>query len=408
MADALKFIHAADLHIDRPIEGLAELPTHLKSTLVDAPYTATTRIFDAAITEKVDFVLLAGDVLDLETAGPRALSFLLNQFQRLNERKIEVYWVGGEIDSPDRWPSSIDLPGNVTVISGNVVEQFAHRRNGKTIATIYASGFDSQNRIAGDFQAHVNDPFPIALAYGQFESTNLSTYNIRYWALGGRHKRNTTEKNGVYIAYPGSAQSRNTDEMGAHGCTLCIVDSNSKIQMRFIESDSVRWIQQKVVAAENVDIDELKNILTERAIKISGNAREQTCLVKWLLAPTGQFNPAIRHQVWREEITDWLRKEFGQALPAVWTTEFSVEPPKSFPQTWYEEDTMLGDYVRSVGRYQGDDSVSISLNRFLPSSIQDDQLAMMGRIDSTKRTEILQQAALVGLEYLRVGEELPS
>ena len=408
MADALKFIHAADLHLDRPIEGLAELPVHLKSTLVDAPYSAAMRIFDAAITEKVDFVLLAGDVLDLETAGPRALSFLLNQFQRMLERNIHVYWVGGKTDSPDRWPSSIDLPKNVTTISANVVEQFSHRRSGKTIATIYAAGYDSQRRIAGDFQAHVNDPFPIALAYGQWESANLSTYNVRYWALGGKHKRSITEKNGVYIAYAGTSQSRKIEESGAHGCTLCIVDANNKMQLRFIESDSVRWIQQKIVAAENVELDELKNILTERAIKISSSAREQTCLVQWLLSPTGNFNPEIRHQAWKAEIRDWLRKEFGQAIPAVWATEFEVEPPKALPQTWYEEDTMLGDYVRSVGRYQSDDSVSISLNRFLPSSIQDDQFAALGRIDSAKRSEILQQASLVGLEYLTVGEETNS
>jgi DNA repair protein SbcD/Mre11 len=408
MSDALKFIHASDLHLDRPLDGLAELPSHLKSTLADAPFAAATRIFDAAITEKVDFVLLAGDVLDLESAGPRALSFLLQQFERMRQRNIHIYWVAGKDDSPDRWPTAIDLPDNVTTVSSNVVEQFTHRRNGQTVATIFASGFESQRRVAGDFQAHVNDPFPIALAYGQWESGNLSTYNIRYWALGGEHKRNITEKNGVYIAYPGTAQARSIDEAGPNGCTLGIVDANGKIQLRFIESDSVRWIQQKIVAAESVDTEELKNILTERAIKISSSAREQTCLVNWLFSPTGTFNPDIRHQAWRQEITQWLRKEFGQAIPAVWTTEFNVEPPKSLPQTWYEEDTMLGDYVRSVGRYQSDETLAISLNRFLPASIQDDQLATLGRIDSASRARILQQSTLVGLEYLSEPEQVNS
>ena len=102
MADAIKFIHAADLHLDQPISGLSELPAHLRSGLSNAPYAAAQKIFDLAIAERVDFVLLCGDLYDSDSASARAFAFLLTQFQRLAEKNIHVYWCGGESDFPDR------------------------------------------------------------------------------------------------------------------------------------------------------------------------------------------------------------------------------------------------------------------------------------------------------------------
>ena len=99
-AFALKFLHASDLHLDRPVTGLAEIPGHLKETLANAPYAAAERLFDRAINERVDFVLLAGDVVDLDQGGPRCAAFLLGQFERLADKNIHVYWCGGGVDHP--------------------------------------------------------------------------------------------------------------------------------------------------------------------------------------------------------------------------------------------------------------------------------------------------------------------
>ena len=96
MSETLKFIHASDLHLDVSISGLLELPQHLIEVLANAPYHAATKIFDTAVAERVDFVLLAGDLFDIESNNARSAAFLLNQFRRLNDKGIEVYWVAGE------------------------------------------------------------------------------------------------------------------------------------------------------------------------------------------------------------------------------------------------------------------------------------------------------------------------
>ena len=93
MNDILKFIHAADLHLDQPFAGVSNPPNHIRSALVNAAYDAAEKIFDRAISERVDFVILSGDVADIDRCGPRGISFLSDQFQRLNESNIHVYWL---------------------------------------------------------------------------------------------------------------------------------------------------------------------------------------------------------------------------------------------------------------------------------------------------------------------------
>ena len=38
--ESIRFIHAADFHLERPMHDLLDLPEHLKQALVDAPWKA--------------------------------------------------------------------------------------------------------------------------------------------------------------------------------------------------------------------------------------------------------------------------------------------------------------------------------------------------------------------------------
>src|SRR5262245_35055356 len=99
-----RFLHAADLHLDRQPADIAEVPEQLADLLIDCPLRAAERLFDAAIDQRVDFVILAGDVIDPARCSPRELLFLVEQFQRLKGRNIAVYWCGGANDSAAAWP----------------------------------------------------------------------------------------------------------------------------------------------------------------------------------------------------------------------------------------------------------------------------------------------------------------
>jgi len=401
MADAIKFLHASDFHLDRPMSGLAEIPAHIKSTLANAPYEAAEKFFDTAISENVDFVLLSGDIASLERGGPRTAAFLLNQFERLSGKGIFVYWCAGKVDQPDRWPTAIELPDNVVTFSSSVVDRVSHFRKGKAIATIFGCGFDGKKRSNGEFRADEEDPFPIALSYGELENSNLSLYRIRYWAMGGKHRRTTVDNTQSVMVYPGTIQSRGTDEAGGHGCTLCRIDNQGAVTLHALELDCARWSAQTVAVAESIQTDDLKNLLADRALKLATDSTEQLLLVNWTITTTGDFNPQMRKESWQAELLKWLRQELGQdGERGIWSVELGVQSPKSLPASWYEEDTILGDYLRSVSRFHSDESIQLGLHELMPADVQDDALAMVGRVSKETREQILRESALIGVDYL--------
>ena len=125
-----RFLHASDFRLDAVPRGLTEVPDHLRDTLLDAPYNAARRVFDTALTERVAFVVLAGNILQADLTGPRGTTFLSEQFQRLAEAGISVYWAGGESDPPENWPVAIPLPDNVHVFPKDRVTDFLHQCDG--------------------------------------------------------------------------------------------------------------------------------------------------------------------------------------------------------------------------------------------------------------------------------------
>src|SRR5260221_899925 len=102
-----RFLQASDFHLEQPPHGLPEIPDHLIEPLAEAPYCAAARVFDLALAEEVDFVLLAGNLVHPHRTGPHGLTFLHEQFTRLAQRAVAVYWAAGEIDCREQWPANI-------------------------------------------------------------------------------------------------------------------------------------------------------------------------------------------------------------------------------------------------------------------------------------------------------------
>ena len=60
----IRFIHAADIHLDSPLKGLANRHNLPTDKILAATRDALVNLVTLAIDEKVDFVLLAGSYLD--------------------------------------------------------------------------------------------------------------------------------------------------------------------------------------------------------------------------------------------------------------------------------------------------------------------------------------------------------
>src|SRR5512145_1619306 len=96
-----RFLHASDFHLEQPLTGLADVPEHLRELILDAPYTSVAKVIETAMLDGVAFVVLSGDIVEPLLAGPRGLLFLIEQFEKLAAKEIEVFWAGGAVDPPD-------------------------------------------------------------------------------------------------------------------------------------------------------------------------------------------------------------------------------------------------------------------------------------------------------------------
>lgn len=383
------------------MQGLTELPAHLKPALTEAPYIAAIGVFDQAITELVDFVLLSGDLFDDQSAAPRAKNFLLSQFKRLAERKITIYWSSGNASHPSSWPTAAELPANVVRFSCNDVEVVTHSKKGVPVATIHGACCDDRRENFSPFFADEGEPFPIAISTGDLEADPTENSNIRYWALGGRPLTTLLETGHGMAAYPGTPQGRSICENGPCGCLLGRVTSEGELQLKKIETGPIRWLHQKVTISEDVSDDSLKNIFSERAMIIANETPSRNTLVQWHILTTGELNLNLRRIERRKRIIDWLRAEFGSETENwLWTTDVLIEPPDFLPQEWYGEDTILGEYLRAIENYQKEESLEVSLHNYLPSSTENGSFFDIGVIAPQNRSEILRQTVMLGVDYM--------
>ena len=107
--EPLRFIHAADLHLDSPFRGLGEASAGLRNQLQSATLAALSRVVDHTINAKADFLIIAGDIYDSKDRNLRALVSFRKEMERLAERNIPAYIVHGNHDPLNGWGSGFQL-----------------------------------------------------------------------------------------------------------------------------------------------------------------------------------------------------------------------------------------------------------------------------------------------------------
>ncbi len=400
----IRFLHTADWRLDLPIFGLDEVPQHLRELLVDAPYDAARRVVDAALKERVDFVLLAGNIVDPRRCGPRGIAFLLEQFQRLAEQDITVYWVGAEHDLADRWPDAAKLPSNVQVYAPGKLEELSHFRGDSVIATIIGYAHSPERAVRpGDFNPDSSGQFTIGVTSGDFHADQLAAEELHYWALGGRNNRDTLFTTPHCGQYAGSPQGRDAHDVGPHGCFLVHVDPEHRIRTQFIPTDGIRWHVENLPLSSEVPRHTLQEMLRERMKKVLLEGADRHTLVTWRLEGLARSR-GVRYEHLEAELAALLRHEYGYGTPPVWTAAVEITPPAHLPAPWYEEDTLLGDFLRLMRDVEEDSAQAVPIESLLLGSVAKEAATLVRLDDEHQRKRVLRDAALLGVDLLRSGE----
>ncbi len=104
-----------------------------------------------------------------------------------------------------------------------------------------------------------------------------------------------------------------------------------------------------------------------------------------------------------EELLQWLRREFGHGSPSAWTLDIEVIPPQQLPQKWSEEDTILGDFLRTASHHRKNAGKDLILKPLVDaetpaSSVWQSSLTAGNTAD---QMALLERAALLGVDLLR-------
>src|SRR5262249_32239829 len=230
--ESLRFIHAADLHLESPFRGVGDIAPKLREQLQSATVEAFQRVIDHTIQSKADFLILAGDLYDSRDRSLRALLNFRRQMERLADRDISVYIVHGNHDPLNGWGGEFQLPPNVTTFSGRTdTEPFVRR--GREVASITGVSYTRERgleNLAASFKPNGNSPYSIAVLHANVGSQaghadyapttveELSAAGFSYWALGHVHTRSVLASEPAMIVYPGNTQGRHAREGGERGC----------------------------------------------------------------------------------------------------------------------------------------------------------------------------------------------
>jgi DNA repair protein SbcD/Mre11 len=401
-----RFVHAADFHLEQPGFGVAELPDPLRELMIDAPYRAAQRVFDAVLAEEAEFLVLSGDILNPHLTGPRGPLFLAAQFARLAEHEIPVYWTSSRVDLSDSWPTAIRLPENVHVFPAGRPEHLLHQRDGLPVARLLgASRVQGRPIHASDFEPDPAGLATIAVLHGIAEAAALRDRGIDYWALGGSHERNTLFSEPHVAHYPGSPQGRQPTETGPHGCTLVQFDEQRHIRTTLIATDVMRWQAERVAVDEATTREELEVRLRQRIATLRQSAPGIDLLITWSLSGSGPVVAEIRHGQWTAELLETLRSDYGAGPAGAWSLSLAAEAPPAFPSAGYEQETIRGDFLRAVRDLQASPETPIDLESMVSPEHLAGMLADVAAIsDPATLRHVLSEAAALGVDLLS-GED---
>jgi len=333
---AFSFVHAADLHLDSPFRGVTAKSPIIAELLRSATFEAYSSLIDLCIENRVQFLLVSGDVYDGADRSLRAQLRFRDGLQRLADNNIRAYIVHGNHDPYKGHSKSIDWPPGVHVFNYRGVESVSVEIGETPVALI--SGISHENRNVGSnlakkFRSVDTDLFQIGMlhcnvggdtgheTYAPCELNDLLSTNIDYWALGHVHERRILHEN-PYVVYPGNSQGRHIREQNERGCYLVQVDEvNKEVSMEFHELDEVRWFSGAVSIDGLLSLDQLENNITGCIEELISGANSRPIVCRLTLIGQGPLYRELRKDEGLQELLLHVRETFEINSPFAWVQE---------------------------------------------------------------------------------------
>lgn len=351
-----RFLHAADIHLDSPLRGLDGQEGDIADRIRSAPRRAFENLVEYAISERVDFMVIAGDLYDGDWKDFRTGLFFVRQMGRLNAEGIPVFLLYGNHDAESRITKSLPLPANVTTFGARKPvtftlddlrvalhgQSFRDHAVTENLVPLYASPRKGMFNIGvlhtglGGFDPQHDNYAPCSL-------TDLTAKGYDYWALGHVHRRQILHES-PWIVFPGNIQGRHVRETGPKGAALVTVQ-HGEVEVAWRDFDVVRWERLEVRTRGAESFEDLGDRIRGAAAPLLQQAVDRLLVLRIRL--TGRTPLHGRLLGDPERVLHEARSGVFALGDGGWVARVDVETrPPVAPEALRERADALGDLAR--------------------------------------------------------------
>ncbi|MEQ2007015.1 MAG: DNA repair exonuclease [Limisphaerales bacterium] len=324
-----RFIHAADVHLDSPLQGLEAHEGAPLELLRGATRRALENLVQLALDEIVDFVVIAGDLYDGDWKDYSTGLFFRGQMVKLFAQNIPVYLIAGNHDAASVISKKLTLPENVHVFSTRSAETMDVEGHP---VVIHGRGFPNRavpENLVIDYPSAVPRKFNLGVlhtsltgkpghdTYAPCSEADLREKGYGYWALGHIHQPEVISED-PWIVFAGNCQGRHVKETGPRGCRLVTV--NDLLQVESAEwrnLDVVRWQELNVdftgVESEEEAFRRVGDVLGKAVTAAEGRLVAARMVIIGTTSLHGSLHRDAQH--WRAQ---FLARAQDQGAEAIW------------------------------------------------------------------------------------------
>ena len=366
----LRFVHAADLHLDSPFKGMkAAAPENVSKALRDATFTAYENIVKLCIEERVDALLVAGDVYDSADRSLRAQLKFVEGLKRLDDEGIRSFICHGNHDPLDGWEARLDYPAGCTRFGAEfeAVPVFPDDPQRAVVHGISYPTRDVYDNLVPRLGKVDPDVFSIGLMHANVEgNTDHAAYapctladlvfsGINYWALGHVHTRDVLSEHSPTVVYPGNSQGRHANETGARGAYLVEVDDDRNVHLDFRAIDTVRWERPVLdISSMQTEQDLVDGLHQSMADALEGS-EGRSVVLRISLVGRGGLHGSLRQPGFVDGVMDDLNGDWSGRSPFAWCERMEDETAPSFDrQERVQGSDFLAEVLKTTNRAKDD------------------------------------------------------
>lgn len=291
---SFRFIHAADIHLDSPLRGLAGQEGRAADRIRTATREAFENLIGQALQEEVAFLIISGDLYDGDWRDYQTGLFFARQMGRLAAANVPVFLVYGNHDAESQITRRLILPENVRAFSSRKPETFRLKDGAVALHGQSFRQRDVTDNLVPAYPEPIAGTFNIGVLhtglggmgghanYAPCALDDLVNKGYDYWALGHVHQAAVLHKR-PHVVFPGNLQGRHIRETGRKGAYLVTVEEDEIVELLPVPADVVRWGLLSVAVddcSQTTEVVDRVRTAIENAVASDADGRLLACRIE--------------------------------------------------------------------------------------------------------------------------------